>query len=150
MNKLLKIVLGVFVLLVVAVGGVMFYHASQREALYEAVVRDIGENTQSNANAVGAKILFVRVEGQDPSPEFLARFQGAPYSVRPGSRARPGQRSLSDLTSDTQTGEPGLEVRITRTTWLPLSSPMVFANGFVMSDEDGNWRVQYVTIFGMG
>ncbi|BCM93868.1 hypothetical protein IAD21_05763 [Abditibacteriota bacterium] len=152
MNKTLLIFLGLIGALLIALLGGKLYINSQSEAQYEAVVRDIGENTQTNANAAGAKILFVSIQKQDPSPEFLARFQGATYAVRPGSRALGGQRFSGSLTKDNQTGESGLEVRITSTIWTGFDKAVVYANGygFVVTNESGSWRVKYVTMMVVG
>ena len=140
-SKPLKVA-GLSVLALLILGFIAFkiYAASQTDALYEAVVRDVA-GTRNPLNPPQFTVFFVGIKGQDPSPAFLQKFAGAGFSVRPFSRAS----SHSDATTDLQTGEKGGTIKLGRISWFSPTNPVVFSgNGYLysMTKEAGAWRVE--------
>ncbi len=131
--------LSVFVALIIGFLGFRIYAASQTEPLYEAVVRNVA-GANNSLHPPEFTVFFVGTMGKDPSAKFLQKFAGAPFSVRPFSRAS----SHSDTATDNQTGEKGETIKLGRISWFSPSHPLVYSgNGYIyrMTKDGGSWRV---------
>lgn len=144
MKKLLFLGSAVLLGLVVLVAGSKLYTGSQRDAIYEAVVREFANPAQNLALPKDAHIFFVQMEKQDPSPEFLARFNGAPFSVRKYSQSGGTSSPFSGhVAYDAATREPGVAIKLSRITWYGPDHVIAWAgaDGYEMKKDGGLWRI---------
>lgn len=154
MNKwMLRLGLGVVVLIIAAALGFKSYTSSQSDAIYEAVVRDVAANSGDSLSPAGNHIFFLQINGRDASPAFIQKFQGAGFSVRPGTDgANVASLYSGNATKDVATGESGAVLKLGPISWGSLSKPMVPLGGytFEMNHDAAYWRVanRYMSVAG--
>ncbi len=147
MKSLFRFAAIAFSLLLFLVIGWKAYTKSQENALYEAAIRYATQDTPVE----GYKLFFLRINMQDPSPDFLKRFQGAPFTIRAGSQCIGKVSPFSGhRVKDKTTGEEGIELKFGHISWFGQSSPTVRAGAdlYVMKRDGDSWKVDYHGIIG--
>lgn len=122
--------------------------------LFETFFRYKFENN-SSAQKQDAEGYFLEIEGEDPSPEFFARFKGHSPPVKKGSEFVMGGSIVIDGEAPTEGN--GLLFRIDRYQWIGLFGNCVKISGgysegnlsaswasYIWIRRKGKWELEFI------
>ena len=122
--------------------------------LFEVFFRYKFEDNAS-AQQQDAEAYFLEIEGEDPSPEFLARFKGHSPPVKKGSEFVMGGRIVMDGEAPTEGN--GLLFRIDSYRWIGLFKNCVKISGgysegelsaswasYIWIRRKGKWELEFI------
>ncbi len=122
--------------------------------LFEVFFRYKFENNAS-AQKQDAEAYFLEIEGEDPSPEFLARFKGHSPPVKKGSEFVMGGSIV--IEGETPTEGNGLLFRIDSYQWVGLFGNCVKISGgysegnlsaswasYIWIRRKGKWELEFI------
>jgi hypothetical protein len=138
-----------FALLVFLVCVTITCSAADRDSQIDDI-REVTFRYQFAKNASGqqatAKVYFLsfvvpgKLEGHDPSDDFMKRFAEHKPRVAKASQAK---TSMDDVARDSKTGEPGLIFSLSAIDW-KSDTEVEICGGYYEASESASWNTYYL------